>query len=235
MEAAGKSRRMRKMKHDDAGAREQRAFSFEVRAAGEDGTIEGYGSVFGVKDSYDDVVMPGAFGDSIKAHKAAGSMPVMLWQHDASEVIGIWTDIREDESGLYLKGQLALDTMRGREVYALLKMGALKGLSIGFVTKEAEWNKDAQVREVRSVDLWEVSVVTFPANTAAAITAVKAEAITRFSDAEKVLRDAGLSKRDACAVVAQVKRLAIREREAREVERVQAAALAALTKLSFRS
>src|SRR2546426_564387 len=66
--------------------------------------------------------------------KAAGPMPAMLWQHDADEPIGVWTEMAEDAKGLRVKGQLCLDTARGKEAYALLKMGALNGLSIGFCT-----------------------------------------------------------------------------------------------------
>ena len=95
---------------------------FEERATGDDGSVEGYGSVFGVKDSYDDVIAAGAFVRSLGEHKSAGTMPAMLWQHDASEQIGIWTDMTEDSKGLKIKGRLALETSRGKEAHALLKM-----------------------------------------------------------------------------------------------------------------
>lgn len=219
-------------------ARETRAFSFQVKATGEDGTVEGYGSVFNVRDSYQDVVMAGAFDASIKAHKAAGTMPAMLWQHDAAEPIGVWTDMREDENGLYVKGRLARETTRGREAYELLKMGALNGLSIGFVATDTEWSQGGELREVRAVDLWEVSLVTFPANGAARVTSVRAAdigKITSIRQAEKVLRDAaGFSRDAASAFVAQVKRMATDERDAREVERVGTAALGLLATLNFR-
>lgn len=218
-------------------ARQQRAFSFEARAD-IDGAVEGYGSVFGVQDSYDDVVMPGAFAASIAAHRAAGTMPAMLWQHDANEPIGVWSEIREDDNGLYMKGRLALATGGGSKAYELLKMGAINGLSIGFMTKSAEWNTETGVREVREIELWEVSLVTFPANTAARVTAVRAAdigKITTIRQAEAVLRDAAGFSRDAArAFVAQVKRIESDERDAREVERVGAAALGLLTTLNFR-
>ena len=105
--------------------------SFEVKAVNDDGTLEGYGSVFGVKDSYSDVIQKGAFEASIKQHKANKSMPALLWQHDAGQPIGVWTEMSEDDNGLKVKGRLAMDTEKGKEAYALLKMGAISGMSIG--------------------------------------------------------------------------------------------------------
>lgn len=148
-------------------------FALQIKAAKDDGTVEGYGSVFGVRDAYDDVIAPGAFGQSLKDHKAGGTMPAMLWQHNASEPIGIWTDMVEDERGLKVIGQLALETVRGREAHALLKMGALNGLSIGFVSKQWTYDRETEVRTLTQIDLWEVSLVTFPANFKARITQVK--------------------------------------------------------------
>ena len=78
---------------DAGGGREVRSFALQIKAAGEDGTLEGYGSVFGVRDNYDDVIAKGAFVQSLNDHKAAGTMPAMLWQHDADKPIGIWTEM----------------------------------------------------------------------------------------------------------------------------------------------
>ena len=190
-----------KTKHFDVG--------FEIKAVNADGTVEGYGSVFGVRDNYDDVIAKGAFMDSLKSHKAAGTMPAMLWQHDADKPIGVWTEMVEDEKGLRIKGQLAMETVKGKEAHALLKMGALNGLSIGFMSKEWAYDRDTEVRTLTAIDLWEVSLVTFPANDSARVSGVKSiEAITTLADAEAYLRDAGgLSKREACALVARVKSL----------------------------
>lgn len=157
-----------------AGGRETRAYALQIKAAGDDGSVEGYGSVFGVRDNYDDVIAKGAFMASLKAHKSAGTMPAMLWQHDASQPIGIWTDMVEDEKGLRIVGKLALDTTKGKEAHALLKMGALNGLSIGFMSKQWAYDRDTEVRTLTEIDLWEVSLVTFPANEKARITGVKA-------------------------------------------------------------
>lgn len=154
--------------------REVRSFALQIKAAGDDGTVEGYGSVFGVRDNYDDVIAKGAFIDSLKSHKAAGTMPAMLWQHDADKPIGVWTEMVEDEKGLRIKGQLAMETVKGKEAHALLKMGALNGLSIGFMSKEWAYDRETEVRTLTAIDLWEVSLVTFPANEKARVTNVKA-------------------------------------------------------------
>lgn len=191
-----------------AGGREVRAYALSIKATGDDGTVEGYGSVFGHKDKYDDVIAAGAFAESLKSHKAEGTMPAMLWQHDSSEPIGVWTDMVEDEKGLRIVGKLALDTVRGKEAHALLKLGALNGLSIGFVSKQWAYDRDTEVRTLTEVDLWEVSLVTFPANGKARITNVKgAEELAAPKDAERILRDAGFSKSDATAFVSRVMRM----------------------------
>lgn len=191
-------------------------FALQIKAAKDDGTVEGYGSVFGVRDAYDDVIAPGAFGQSLKDHKAGGTMPAMLWQHNASEPIGIWTDMVEDERGLKVIGQLALETVRGREAHALLKMGALNGLSIGFVSKQWTYDRETEVRTLTQIDLWEVSLVTFPANGKSRVTTVKgaADEVRVPKDAERILRDAGFSKADATAFVSRVMRLGEERREA---------------------
>ena len=189
-----------KTKHFDVG--------FEIKAVNADGTVEGYGSVFGVRDNYDDVIAKGAFIQSLKDHKAAGTMPAMLWQHDADKPIGVWTEMVEDEKGLRIKGQLAMETVKGKEAHALLKMGALNGLSIGFMSKEWAYDRDTEVRTLTAIDLWEVSLVTFPANEKARVTNVKsADEMATPKDAEKVLRDAGFSKSDATAFVSRVMRM----------------------------
>ncbi len=192
------------------------ALALQIKATGDDGSVEGYGSVFGVRDNYDDVIAAGAFAASLKAHKAAGTMPAMLWQHEADEPIGVWTEMVEDAKGLRIKGQLCLDTSRGKEAHALLKMGALNGLSIGFISKQWSYDVEEDVRTLTEIDLWEVSLVTFPANEKARITNVKQADIgtmKQLRDAEKALRDAGFSAETAKAFVAQVKRIALEERD----------------------
>lgn len=193
---------------DGPGGREVRAYALQIKATGDDGTVEGYGSVFGERDSYDDVIAPGAFQDSLKAHKGVGTMPAMLWQHDSAKPIGIWTEMVEDSKGLRIKGQLALDTVLGKEAHALLKLGALNGLSIGFMSKQWTYDRDTDVRTLTELDLWEVSLVTFPANGKARVTNVKAaDDLAVPKDAERLLRDAGFSKSDATTFVSRVMRM----------------------------
>jgi HK97 family phage prohead protease len=191
------------------GARETRSFAIQIKAAGDDGSIEGYGSVFGVLDNWADVIEQGAFADSLAAHKAAGTMPAMLWQHDADHPIGVWTEMVEDARGLRVKGQLALDTVKGQEARALLKMGAINGLSIGFISKQWSYDVDTDVRSLTEVDLWEVSLVTFPANEKARVTNVKSspDDVHTRKDAEGILRQAGFSKSDATALVSRILRM----------------------------
>lgn len=187
---------------------ETRSFAIQIKAVGEDGTIEGYASVFGVRDSYDDVIAPGAFAATIAAHKAAGTMPAMLWQHDSDKPCGVWTDLVEDNKGLRIKGKLALATSKGAEAHELIKMSAINGLSIGFIAKTWSYDRDTDVRTLSEIDLWEVSLVTFPANGQARITNVKsADELATPKDAERALRDAGFSKSDATAFVSRVMRM----------------------------
>ena len=179
---------------------------FQIKAVSDDGLFSGYGSVFGVIDSYKEVVAPGAFTKSLQRRT-----PSLLWQHRSSEPIGVYTSIREDQTGLYVEGKLALKTARGAEAYELLKMGAISGLSIGFLVKLFEYinNGEEKVRRLTEIDLWEVSLVTFPANESARISGVKSiETIESLADAEAFLRDAGgLSRREATALVSRIKSL----------------------------
>jgi len=215
--------------------RETRSYTLQLKATGDDGTIEGYGSVFGVVDDYSDVIAKGAFDASLKEHKAAGTMPALLWQHEADEPIGIWEEMSEDAKGLRVKGRLALDTTRGKEAHALLKMGALNGLSIGFMSREWGYDRETEIRTLTAVDLWEVSLVTFPANGKSRVTSVKASDVTEIKtirQAEKALRDAGFSDDAAKAFLAEVKRIALDERDAREAVAAMKAANKLLTTLT---
>ena len=179
---------------------------FQIKAVSDDGLFSGYGSVFGVIDSYKEVVAPGAFTKSLQRRT-----PSLLWQHRSSEPIGVYTSIREDQTGLYVEGKLALKTARGAEAYELLKMGAISGLSIGFLVKLFEYinNGEEKVRRLTEIDLWEVSLVTFPANESARVSGVKSiDTIESLADAEAFLREAGgLSRREATALVSRIKSL----------------------------
>jgi HK97 family phage prohead protease len=157
-------------------------FEVKIDSDSEDGTISGYGSTFGNVDSYGDTVAKGAFRKTIAdAKSGATQWPVMLSQHDQTTPIGIWTGMDEDERGLKLKGKLAVNTRRGADAYALLKMKprpALNGLSIGYRAKDFELHKsgtgpNGAKRTLKSVDLVECSLVTFPADKFARVASVK--------------------------------------------------------------
>lgn len=160
----------------------------------EDGTFEGYASVFGIIDQGMDVVQRGAFAKSL----GNGRKVKMLWQHDQGQPIGVWDEIREDERGLFVKGRLLKDVQKGREAMALMRAGALDSMSIGYRTIEAVAEGDGRVRKLMEVDLFEVSLVTFPMLPDAKVTAVKS--IKTERDFEKFLRDAGYSRKEAAAI-----------------------------------
>jgi hypothetical protein len=128
-------------------------------AASEEGLVEGYASLFDVVDLARDVVVRGAFAEAIARRGVAGIR--MLWQHDPAEPIGAWTSMAEDARGLLVRGRLNLSVARAREIHALLRQGALDGLSIGYRVERARRDR-AGVRRLERIDLWEVSVVTFP-------------------------------------------------------------------------
>lgn len=156
----------------------------------DDGTFEGYASLFGKVDLGRDVVERGAFAASL-GKRGAGAIR-MLFQHDPNAPIGTWSEIREDARGLFVRGRLALQSARAREVHSLMKEGALDGLSIGFRTVRARTEAKTGIRRIVEVDLWEISVVTFPMLPEARIEAVKARRRFRASlaapDAETLAR-----------------------------------------------
>lgn len=184
---------------------------FEVKAVQDDGVFEGFGSVFGNVDSYKEIVAPGAFAESLAGWKAAGRLPPVLWQHRSGEPIGPYLSMEEQPIGLHVKGQLLVDDVqRAKEARALMKAKAVNGLSIGFVTREDSYDRVTGIRTLKKVDLWEVSVVTFPANPAAQISSVKSaiDAIETLRDAEAFLRDVGrLSNAQAAAFISRFKSL----------------------------
>lgn len=146
----------------------------ELKALGDDGQINGYGAVFGNRDSYGDVILEGAFKRSLADHKRNKSRPKMFWQHDPSQPIGSWTEFVEDGKGLLVTGQLNMDVQRGREAHALLKAGDIDGLSIGYRVVKATEDETEKVMLLKELTLVEVSVVSQPANPLATVSAVKA-------------------------------------------------------------
>jgi HK97 family phage prohead protease len=128
---------------------------------GADATIAGYASLFGEADQGNDVVMKGAYAASLDKLKSAGTRVKFLWQHDPTQPIGVWDEVYEDAKGLYVKGRLLTETQKGSEAAALIAAGAIDGLSIGYRTVKAD--RDAKGRrQLAELELWEVSLVTFP-------------------------------------------------------------------------
>ncbi len=123
--------------------------------------IEGYASYFGEADRGGDIVQPGAYARSLAGLEARGGQVKMLWQHDPAQPIGVWDEVREDARGLYVKGRVLDDVARGREAAALIGAGAIDGLSIGYRTVKSTRNDKGQ-RLLNELELWEVSLVTFP-------------------------------------------------------------------------
>ena len=173
---------------------DRKSLNFELkREPDDDGRFSGYASVFDVVDNGMDVVAKGAFTKSLANRK-----PKMLWQHDTQQVIGVWDEVAEDERGLYVKGRLLKDVSKGREAMALLRAGALDSMSIGYRTKEAINEGSGRVRRLVEVDLFEISLVTFPMLDDALVTDVKS--IKTEREFEQFLRDAGYSRKEATAL-----------------------------------
>lgn len=170
-----------------------------------DGTFSGYASVFGAEDLGRDVLMPGAFQNSLSRQGATGIR--MLFQHDPNLPIGVWDIVREDARGLFVKGRLTLDVAKAREVHALMREGGLNGLSIGFKAVRGKRSTKTGVRQLFEVDLWEISVVTFPMLPEAQVNSVKTSVLPRaelptMREFERWLtRDAGLTRKQARTVI----------------------------------
>lgn len=175
-----------------------------------EGTISGYGSKFGLIDSYGETMKKGAFRSSLADWRKRKKPIPMLWQHMGSEPIGAWTEFKEDDVGLLLKGHLILDLPRAKEALALIRENVVTGLSIGYMELEADpwWDpnrKEGEAREVRKVDLRETSVVTFPALREAQLDAIKA----RIARGERpslrefegmIRRELGVSRQEATEI-----------------------------------
>jgi len=176
---------------------DHKAVRFEIKKEPDaDGVFEGYASVFGIVDQGLDVVERGAFTKSI----GSGRSVKLLWQHDSGQPIGVWDEIKEDERGLFVKGRLLKDVQKGAEAMALMRAGAIDSMSIGYRTVEAIAEGGGSIRKLMELDLFEVSLVTFPMLPDAKITAIKS--IKTIREFEKALRDAGFSKTEAKAIAA---------------------------------
>ncbi|UQS91713.1 HK97 family phage prohead protease [Pseudomonas chlororaphis subsp. piscium] len=181
-----------------------------IKSVSDSGEFEGYGSVFGVEDSYGDVVVRGAFQASLAKWKEKGRLPAMLWQHVMSEPIGVYTEMREDDVGLYVKGRLLTDVdPLAKRAHGHMKAGSITGLSIGYTLDDDgfEYDREKGIWLLKAIDLWEVSPVTFPANDEARITDVKS-LLARGetpppSKVERALREVGFSGSQAKAFMAK--------------------------------
>ncbi len=177
-------------------------FSEDLKAV--DGMISGYASRFGIVDQGGDIVMPGAYTESLKKAADEGRKIKMLWQHDPSQPIGVWDEAKEDETGLFVRGRIMKDVQRGAEAIALIQAKAMDGLSIGYQTQKATKREDG-ARELRALDLWEVSTVTFPMQKEARAD-IKDMVAGNFAglkrSVEKMMRDADFSPDEAKAAAA---------------------------------
>lgn len=185
-------------------------YQLDTKSVGDDGTIEGYASIFGNVDQGGDVVEPGAFMPSIVQAKKDGRTIPMLWQHDQREPIGYWLDIAEDAKGLFVKGRLLVeDDPLARRAHAHLKAGSMRGLSIGYRALPGgvvEDDKRRGVSRLKSLDLREISLVTMPMNIQARVTSVKstieAGRLPTVREFEEFLRDAGGFSKTLAAAIA---------------------------------
>jgi HK97 family phage prohead protease len=170
--------------------------------------FEGHGSIFGNLDLGGDIVLPGAFKRSLARHTSAGTLPQMFWMHKPDQVPGRWLEMEEDSKGLYVRGELA-DTTLGNDMHKLLKMKAVRGQSIGYSPVDVDYDKDGN-RLLKEVDLWEVSLVSLAMNPLATVEAVKSrlssvgEYVPTEREFERLLRDAGCSRKVATTLVAKL-------------------------------
>jgi HK97 family phage prohead protease len=186
----------------------ERPFEIKAGSVRDDGSFAGYGAIFNTKDSYRDIIMPGAFAKTLEDDFAAKSRKVpILWQHDRRNPIGVYDVVKEDTTGLYVEGRINMEVQQGKEAHALMKQGALTGLSIGYGTVMDKWDEAELVRELHEVKLWEISPVTFPAHDDSRINSVKSiEGLATLSDVEEYLRDAGnFSRKETLALIARIK------------------------------
>jgi HK97 family phage prohead protease len=202
-----------------------RDFGFEVKEVTAAGNFTGYGSVYNVVDQGDDVVTPGAFADSLTELSAKKRLPAMLFGHKAGELpVGAYQKITEDATGLWLDGNLAIDTQKGGDIHKLMMMKpfpGISGLSIGFITRDDSYDRVSNVRTIKKADLWEVSIVNFPMNDGARMQTVKSiEIIENLRDAERHLRDSGMSRAEAVAFIARVKSLGQSDSDGGEMQQI---------------
>ena len=189
-----KGRAARPFGGGDPLARERRFAPVDLKSVDAEGTFSGYASIFGKADLGGDLVEPGAFAGSLAARGAGGVK--MLFQHDPAEPIGVWLELVEDGVGLFARGRLMPEVARAREVLSLMRAGALDGLSIGFRTVKGRTDPRTGIRRLAEIDLWEVSVVTFPM-----LPEARVETVKRSPWAVAAGRDVAAAIRRAAALV----------------------------------
>ncbi|MXP43694.1 HK97 family phage prohead protease [Allopontixanthobacter sediminis] len=176
-----------------------RVLPFEIKSIADSGAIEGIISAFGGVDTYGDTIQPGAYTKSIASIAQSGRKMPVLYQHDASRPIGVWTELVERPQGLFGKADLAMDVELAREAHALAKIGALTGISIGFDVAPGGSKQDGNLRLLTEINLWEASLVTFPADPQARVTSIK-ELPRDVDQVREFLRQQGFASRDAAAM-----------------------------------
>jgi HK97 family phage prohead protease len=139
-----------------------------------EGVFEGHAAVFGDRNAHNEIVVPGAFKRTLGEHKTRGVQPPLLLHHDRSKIAGVWTELSEDKTGLFVRGQLALNTTLGREAFELASMGALSGISIGFRERGSKMDRDGTLM-LTDIDLVEISLVALPSADKARIQSVRAD------------------------------------------------------------
>ena len=149
------------------------AVPLRLKTIDTEGTISGYASTFGSIDHHKEVIEKNAFKRTLQEWQSKDKLPKMLWQHNVVEPIGVWESIEEDSVGLKVSGRLLLDVQKGKEAHALLKSGAVDGLSIGFRVAQSHVDKKRNVRVITDLDLYEISLVTYAANPEAQVNCVK--------------------------------------------------------------
>lgn len=190
------------------GSYKVRAFDLDVKSVGDAGQFSGYGSVFGVVDSYGEIVAPGAFKQSLSDLQKSGRALPILWQHDSYTPIGSWSGLTEDDKGLFGDGDLWLDDAPNAKIaYRGMKAKAITGLSIGYYVLSSDYNEKTGLRTLNELDLVEISIVTNPANGDARVEAVKSViahgGMPSISEFEKILRDVGFSKSVATRIASR--------------------------------
>ena len=154
-------------------------------ATDESGTFSGYAARFGETNAHNEIVLPGAFKQTLAEHQTRGTKPPMLWAHDQSQPIGVWDSLTEDATGLAVRGRLVTETTKGKDALALMKAGAISGLSIGFRNAKATRSASG-IRQIADLTLAEISLVTLPSASNARVTSVRSQSgLSGFTEAIK--------------------------------------------------